>query len=51
MTHAQGRFGFARMLDEYRTLLYRAGSQATPGVELEHPIRADFPDFPIGDRQ
>jgi glycosyltransferase involved in cell wall biosynthesis len=51
MTHVQGRFGFARMLDEYRTLLYPAGSQPTPGVELEHPIREDFPDFPIGDRQ
>jgi len=35
MTHVQGRFGFARMLDEYRTLLFPAGSQSTPGVELE----------------
>jgi glycosyltransferase involved in cell wall biosynthesis len=34
--HVQGCFGFARMLDEYRALLFPAGSHATPGVELEH---------------
>lgn len=42
MSHVQGRFGFARMLDEYRALLYPAGSQPTAGVELEHPIREAF---------
>ena len=46
MTRVQGRFGFARMLDEYRTLLYLGGSQPTPGVELEHPIHEDFPLSP-----
>jgi hypothetical protein len=51
MTHVQRRFGFARMLDEYRTLLYPAASQSTPGVESEHLIGADVPDFPIGDRR
>jgi glycosyltransferase involved in cell wall biosynthesis len=35
MSHVQGRFGFARMLDEYRALLCPSGSHSTPGVELE----------------
>jgi glycosyltransferase involved in cell wall biosynthesis len=32
MTQVHGRFGFARMLDEYRTLLFPAESHAMPGV-------------------
>jgi glycosyltransferase involved in cell wall biosynthesis len=35
MTDVQGRFGSARMLDEYRTLLCPTGSHSTPDVELE----------------
>jgi glycosyltransferase involved in cell wall biosynthesis len=31
----QLRFGFARMLDEYRTLLYPAGSHSTHGAGLD----------------
>lgn len=34
-TRVQGRFGFARMLNEYRSLLCPAASQSVPGVELE----------------
>ena len=46
MIRVQGEFAFARMLDEYRALLYLGGSQSAPGVELEHPIAEDFPLSP-----
>jgi glycosyltransferase involved in cell wall biosynthesis len=45
MTRMQGRFGFARMLDEYRTLLYPDG--ADPRLASSWNTRAaDFPLSP-----
>lgn len=35
MNRLRGRFGFTRMLDEYRTLLCPAGGDSAPAVELE----------------
>lgn len=35
MTHVQGCFGFTRMVDEYRTLLFPSGSHTVHGVELK----------------
>jgi glycosyltransferase involved in cell wall biosynthesis len=34
MTHVQGRFGFTRMVDEYRSLLFPSENHSTPTVEL-----------------
>jgi len=35
MTHVQSRFGFARMVDEYRVLLFPSGNHSMTGVEPE----------------
>jgi glycosyltransferase involved in cell wall biosynthesis len=35
MTHVQARFGFARMVNEYRALIFPSGSHSMSGVELE----------------
>lgn len=35
MIHVQARFGFARMADEYRRLMFPSGDPSLPGVELE----------------
>jgi glycosyltransferase involved in cell wall biosynthesis len=35
-TQVKDSFSFTRMLDEYRSLLFPAGSHFTPGVQREH---------------
>jgi hypothetical protein len=35
MVRVQGKFAFARMLDEYRALMFPAEGRSMPGVRLE----------------